>query len=107
MGYYQYKDHILYTEETLAWEKLERLPAAGEVLYLFRRPPLTGRETFAVTAPALLTAAEGPETLCSLDKVEQVRLLVEGEALTAYGGLDLSGPLLPAKPKDGFAGTPS
>ena len=47
------------------------------------------------------------ETLCSLDKVEQVRLLVEGEALTAYGGLDLSGPLLPAKPKDGFAGTPS
>ncbi len=33
------------------------------------------------------------ETLCSLDKVEQVRLLVEGEALTAYGGLDLSGPL--------------
>ena len=68
MGYYQYKDHILYTEETLAWEKLERLPAAGEVLYLFRRPPLTGRETFAVTAPALLTAAEGPETLCSRDE---------------------------------------
>lgn len=33
------------------------------------------------------------ETLCSLDKVDQVRLLVEGEALTAYGGLDLSGPL--------------
>ncbi len=33
------------------------------------------------------------ETLCSLDKVEQVRLLVEGSALTAYGGLDLSGPL--------------
>lgn len=36
------------------------------------------------------------ETLCSLDKVEQVQLLVEGEALTAYGGLDLSGPLLPS-----------
>ena len=37
------------------------------------------------------------ETLCSLDKVEQVQLLVEGEPLTAYGGLDLSsGPLLPA-----------
>ena len=47
------------------------------------------------------------ETLCSLDKVEQVQLLVEGEPLTAYGGLDLSGPLLPATPKDGFAGTPS
>lgn len=36
------------------------------------------------------------ETLCSLDKVAQVQLLVEGEPLTAYGGLDLSGPLLPA-----------
>lgn len=36
------------------------------------------------------------DTLCSLDKVEQVQLLVEGEALTAYGGLDLSGPLLPS-----------
>lgn len=33
------------------------------------------------------------ETLCSLDKVEQVQLLVEGEPLTSYGGLDLSGPL--------------
>ena len=38
------------------------------------------------------------ETLCSLDTVDQVQLLVEGEPLTAYGGLDLSGPLLPAAP---------
>ena len=36
------------------------------------------------------------ETLCSMDKVDQVQLLVEGEPLTAYGGLDLSGPLLPS-----------
>ena len=49
MGYYQYKNHIIYAKEPLAWEKLEALPASGEVLYLFRRPPLTGRETFAVT----------------------------------------------------------
>ena len=35
------------------------------------------------------------DTLCSLDTVNQVQLLVEGEPLTAYGGLDLSGPLLP------------
>ena len=35
------------------------------------------------------------ETLCSLDTVEQVQLLVEGEPVTAYGGLELSGPLLP------------
>ena len=38
------------------------------------------------------------ETLCSMDKVNQVQLLVEGEPLTAYGELDLSGPLLPASP---------
>ena len=36
------------------------------------------------------------ETLCSLDTVGQVQLLVEGEPLTAYGWLDLSGPLLPS-----------
>ena len=36
------------------------------------------------------------DTLCSMDKVDQVQLLVEGEPLTAYGGLDLSGPLLPS-----------
>ena len=45
------------------------------------------------------------ETLCSLDTVEQVQLLVEGEPLTVYGGLELSGPLLPsARPeKDDFS----
>ena len=36
------------------------------------------------------------DTLCSLDKVDQVQLLVEGEPLTAYGELELSGPLLPS-----------
>ena len=36
------------------------------------------------------------DTLCSLDTVNQVQLLVEGEPLTAYGWLDLSGPLLPS-----------
>lgn len=36
------------------------------------------------------------ETLCSLDTVEQVQLLVEGEPLTAYGGLELPGPLQPS-----------
>lgn len=63
---------------------------------------------YADLSAALLEAApESPEdqelvissiveTLCSLDTVEQVQLLVEGEALTAYGGLDLSGPLLPS-----------
>ena len=36
------------------------------------------------------------DTLCSLDTVDQVQLLVEGEQLTSYGALDLSGPLLPS-----------
>ena len=36
------------------------------------------------------------DTLCSLDTVDQVQLLVEGEPLTAYGALDLSGLLLPS-----------
>lgn len=33
------------------------------------------------------------ETLCSLDAVEQVQLLVEGEPLERYGSVELSGPL--------------
>ena len=36
------------------------------------------------------------DTLCSLDTVDEVQLLVEGEPLTVYGALDLSGPLLPS-----------
>lgn len=36
------------------------------------------------------------ETLCSLDQVEQVQLLVEGEPLERYGGLDLPGTLYPS-----------
>ena len=63
---------------------------------------------YADLSDALLAfAPEGPEeqelvissivdTLCSLDTVNQVQLLVEGEPLTAYGALDLSGPLLPS-----------
>lgn len=33
------------------------------------------------------------ETLCSLDKVEQVQILVEGQLLERYGGVELPGPL--------------
>lgn len=36
------------------------------------------------------------ETLCSLDAVEQVQLLVEGESAGQFGALDLSGPLRPS-----------
>ena len=65
---------------------------------------------FADLSDALLTAMpDSPEeqelvissivdTLCSLDTVNQVQLLVEGEPLMSYGGMDLSGPLLPSLP---------
>ncbi len=35
------------------------------------------------------------DTLCSLDNVKQVQILVEGETISRYGEIDLSGPLLP------------
>ena len=62
MGYYLYKNHVLYGEGAPG-KPLDRLPEEGEILCLFRRRPLTGRETFPVTASAQLTAAEGPESL--------------------------------------------
>ena len=63
MNYYRYRGHTLCAWEPLPYEKLPALPAAGEVLFLFRREMLTGRETFPVTDAALLTAAEGVDTL--------------------------------------------
>ena len=59
MGYCLYKNRILYGEGAPG-EPLDRLPEEGEVLYLFRREPLTGRDTFPVTAPALLAASLRP-----------------------------------------------
>ena len=61
MQYSLYKNRVLCGTEPLPGEPLAELPDADEMLYLFRRPPLTGRETFAVTSPALLTAGEGAE----------------------------------------------
>ena len=43
-----------------------------------------------------LAASSIVETLCSLDAVEQVQLLVEGESMGQFGALDLSGPLRPS-----------
>lgn len=43
-----------------------------------------------------LAASSIVETLCSLDAVEQVQLLVEGESAGQFGALDLSGPLRPS-----------
>ena len=65
MQYSLYKNRVLCGTEPLPGEPLAELPDADEMLYLFRRPPLTGRETFAVSDLDLLTAQEGPGTLCS------------------------------------------
>lgn len=49
-------------------------------------------------APAINSIVE---TLCSLDTVEQVQLLIEGESVEEFGGMDLSQPLQPsAEPED-------
>ncbi len=64
MEYYRYEDYILCGDVPAGGTPLAALPAAGEVLWCFRRPPLAGRETFAVPDAAALTAAEGIETLC-------------------------------------------
>ena len=44
----------------------------------------------------VLAASSIVETLRSLDAVEQVQLLVEGEGAGQFGALDLSGPLRPS-----------
>lgn len=63
MFYYQYQGRCLASlEEALPFEKKESC-GAGEVIFLFRRTPLAGRDSFAVTDCGLFTAEEGPETL--------------------------------------------
>ena len=64
MYYYQHNNHILCSwEGDLPFRAIGQLPEDGEVFFLFRRAPLTGRDSFAVTHPRLLTAEEGPQTL--------------------------------------------
>ena len=65
MQYALYKNHVLCGTEGLPGKILPELPDAGEVLWLFRRPPLAGRETFAADQPSLLAGQEGAETLAA------------------------------------------
>lgn len=65
MQYALYKNHVLCGTEGLPGKILPELPDAGEVLWLFRRPPLAGRETFAADHPSLLAGQEGAETLAA------------------------------------------
>ena len=63
MDYYRLGRHFLVSDDCLEAKKLTILPQEGEILYLFRREPLTGRESFAVSDSGLLTAEEGVSTL--------------------------------------------
>ena len=114
---YELRVFRLTENETPAWAVLEALIAGPADAGLEGLLPqdLTVRYAwvddgvcYADLSDALLAAMpDSPEeqelvissivdTLCSLDTVNQVQLLVEGEPLTVYGGLDLSGPLLPS-----------
>ena len=65
MLYYEYRGYTLCSCEELPYRHLAALPQEGEVLYLFERPLMIGRDTFPVTDAALLTAEEGVQTLCA------------------------------------------
>lgn len=71
MLYYRYRSYTLCAEEPLPYQRLDALPPQGEILFLFRRPPLAGRDAFPVTDASLLTAEEGVETL-SLGREREV-----------------------------------
>ena len=63
MNYYRYEGHILCAWEALPYERIGALPGEGEIIFLFAREMLAGRESFPVTDAALLTEKEGVETL--------------------------------------------
>lgn len=63
MFYYQYQGYCLASfRADLPFPKADAC-GEGEVIFLFHRAPLKGRDSFAVTDAGLLTDAEGPETL--------------------------------------------
>lgn len=62
---YAYKSHTLCSPVPLPYREIFALPETGEVLWVFHRPPLSGRDTFPVTDPAQLTEREGVASLCT------------------------------------------
>lgn len=62
---YAYKSHTLCSPVPLPYPEISALPETGEVLWVFHRPPLAGRDTFPVTDPAQLTEREGVASLCA------------------------------------------
>ena len=68
--YYTYDGRTLCSAGALPYPEISALPETGEVLWVFHRPPLSGRDTFPVTAPSLLTAEEGVSTLVTAEEPE-------------------------------------
>lgn len=63
--YYTYDGRTLCSAGALPYPEISALPETGEVLWVFHRPPLAGRDTFPVTDPAQLTEREGVASLCA------------------------------------------
>ena len=63
--YYTYDGRTLCSAGALPYPEISALPETGEVLWVFHRPPLAGRDTFPVTDPAQLTEREGVASLCT------------------------------------------
>ncbi len=111
MKYYQYQSYTFCSHlPDLPFREVPALPPEGMVYYLFRRPPLAGRDCFAVTHPSLLTDREGPETLDSGRLPPPPAIAPELAAAIAAGRVrgvnyshprweELLGPLLPAGKK--------
>ena len=72
MFYSLFQNHVLCGEAPLPGKPLDALPDGGDVLWLFRRAPLAGRETFAVTHPAQFSSREGAETLAVSDDAPEL-----------------------------------
>ena len=63
--YYTYDGRTLCSAGALPYPEISALPETGEVLWVFHRPPLSGRDTFPVTDPAQRTEREGVASLCA------------------------------------------
>ena len=63
--YYTYDGRTLCSAGAPPYPEISALPETGEVLWVFHRPPLSGRDTFPVTDPAQLTEREGVASLCA------------------------------------------
>ena len=83
--YYTYDGRTLCSAGALPYPEISALPETGEVLWVFHRPPLSGRDTFPVTDPAQLTEREGVASLCAAPGPDGV-CQFPGQALRAGSG---------------------